>query len=58
MIGAMRAGWADIVGIEKDPEYVAIAEARLKRWAEVPAHVDPVESKPPPPVEGQRSLFG
>ena len=58
MIGAMRAGWADIVGIEKDPEYVAIAEARLKRWADVPAHVDPLDSKPPAPVEGQRSLFG
>ena len=34
MIGAMLAGWDEIVGIEQDKEqgYVAIAEARLDWW--------------------------
>ena len=53
MIGAMRAGWTDIVGLERDAEYVAIAEARLKRWAEVPAHVDPLVTKPEPKLAAQ-----
>jgi site-specific DNA-methyltransferase (adenine-specific) len=29
MIGALKAGWDEVIGIELDPEYVAIAEARL-----------------------------
>ena len=29
MIGAQRAGWEDTVGIEREPEYVEIAETRL-----------------------------
>jgi len=29
IIGALKAGWDEVVGIELDPEYVAIAEARL-----------------------------
>jgi site-specific DNA-methyltransferase (adenine-specific) len=32
MIGALQAGWDEVVGIELDPEYVAIAEARLAYW--------------------------
>ena len=45
MIGALRAGWDEIVGVqraESDTErsYVEIAKARLQRWAEVPAHLD------------------
>jgi hypothetical protein len=45
MIGAMRAGWDEIVGVQRvanDDEraYVKIAEARLRRWAEIPAHLD------------------
>ena len=57
MIGAMRAGWGEIVGIERDREYVVIAEARLKRWSEVPAHVDPLESKPVAAPAAQGALF-
>lgn len=30
MIGALTAGWDHAVGIEKEPEYVTLAEARLK----------------------------
>lgn len=36
IIGALRAGWEDVVGIERDPESIAIAEARIKRWLQVP----------------------
>ena len=32
MIGAMLAGWEEIVGVEMDAEYVKIAEARLAHW--------------------------
>jgi hypothetical protein len=31
-IGAMLAGWEEIVGIEKNPDYAAIAKARLDWW--------------------------
>jgi len=31
-IGAMMAGWEDIVGVELTPEYIPIAEARIKYW--------------------------
>lgn len=33
-IGALRAGWDEVVGIERDPAYVAIASARIERWEE------------------------
>ncbi len=32
MIGAMLAGWDEVVGIEKEAEYVTIANARLAWW--------------------------
>jgi DNA modification methylase len=32
MIGAIQAGWDDITGIEIDPEYCKIAEARIEHW--------------------------
>jgi site-specific DNA-methyltransferase (adenine-specific) len=32
MIGAVRAGWDQVQGIEMTPEYVLLAEARLKFW--------------------------
>ena len=32
MIGALQAGWDEVVGIEKEPEYVRIAEARIQHW--------------------------
>jgi len=30
MIGAMQAGWEEVVGIEKDADYIKISEARIK----------------------------
>ena len=35
-IGAMLAGWEEVVGIEMDLEYVRIARARLAYWAARP----------------------
>ncbi|WP_414039290.1 DNA methyltransferase [Acidithiobacillus sp. M4-SHS-6] len=32
MIGALLAGWEDVVGIEQSAEYAAIAERRLAHW--------------------------
>jgi len=57
MVGAMRAGWTTIVGIEREAEYVEIARARLHRWSQVPANVDPSESRPEPADEKQANLF-
>jgi len=56
-VGALRAGWDHVEGVERDPDFVAIAKARLERWAEVPAHVEPTESKPPKADARQVSLF-
>ena len=35
MIGAMLAGWDEVVGVEMSPEYVAIARARLVWWEKI-----------------------
>jgi hypothetical protein len=32
MIGALLAGWDEIVGIELEPDYASIARARLTWW--------------------------
>lgn len=34
MIGGLRAGWSEVVGIERDPKYVKIAERRIAEWCE------------------------
>jgi site-specific DNA-methyltransferase (adenine-specific) len=36
MIGAHKAGWEEITGIELSEEYTNIAEARLKYWTNIP----------------------
>lgn len=58
MIGALRAGWSEIVGIEGDADYVAIARHRLRRWETCPAHIDPSDVRPESADESQRDLFG
>ena len=40
MIGCLRAGWDYVEGIELEPEYIAIARARIARWEQVPADFD------------------
>lgn len=32
MIGALLAGWRNVIGIERDPEYAEIATARIAWW--------------------------
>lgn len=44
MIGAMRAGWDEIIGVQRvssddERSYVEIAKARLQRWADAPGHL-------------------
>lgn len=37
MIGAMLAGWEEVVGIEQDAEYCELARARIAHWMRQPA---------------------
>lgn len=32
IIGALQAGWPNVLGIERDPEYATIAESRVRAW--------------------------
>lgn len=67
-IGAMLAGWEDVVGVEREAEYVAIAEARLAWWAanrdkapEVRAMGDQPELAKQPngrPAKGETAAYG
>jgi site-specific DNA-methyltransferase (adenine-specific) len=41
MIGALQAGWAHVVGIEREAEYVATARARLAHWCPASAGASP-----------------
>ena len=40
MIGARLAGWDAVTGIEREAEYVALAEARLAWWAQFASYDD------------------
>jgi len=35
VIGAMQAGWEDIIGVEREAEYVDIARARVEYWQDI-----------------------
>lgn len=60
IIGAIRAGWDEVIGIERDPDYVKIAEARIARWAQVPTDLEEGEAvrKSEAVNDNQTSLFG
>ena len=65
MVGALRAGWDEVVGIQRiadDDErgYVAIARARIERWLQVRPELDEAEvlAEAEDVIEGQGSLFG
>jgi len=45
MIGALLAGWRNIVGIELEQEYVDIAEARLAWWSKAMELTGKIEPK-------------
>ena len=69
MIGALLAGWDEVVGIEKEAEYVTIAQARLAWWQKAidkwgvplePGDVLASEDTPKPrpdKLDGQMELF-
>jgi site-specific DNA-methyltransferase (adenine-specific) len=57
VIGALRAGWDEVHGIELDPEYVAIAEARIARWMQVRPEIEPDELERVFVDPSQGSLF-
>ena len=49
-IGAMLAGWEEIIGIEMEQEYVEIAEARIK-W-----HKEQIDKQEVAPTNKARTL--
>jgi len=62
VVGALRAGWKRVIGVERDAHFVEIARTRISRWEEafrnrprftVAEVVASVENT----VSGQRSLF-
>lgn len=53
-IGAYRAGWDEIVGIERESDFVQIANARLVRWAEVPTTMSEAEAVGEARVENKK----
>ena len=53
----MRAGWGHVEGIEQDPDFVAIARARIQRWSEVAMHLEPDEVEQRSEDERQLSLI-
>ena len=46
----------DFVGIEREPEYLEIAQARIAHWSQRPASSTPKKAQSVLP--GQLSLFG
>jgi hypothetical protein len=40
MIGALQAGWDEVVGIEIERDYVEIAQARLCHWVGIDTSMD------------------
>lgn len=60
MIGAIRAGWEDVEGVEMDATYVDAARARIARWREVPDDMsaDDVRAKAEGVDPRQTTLFG
>lgn len=58
MIGAVRAGWEEVEGVELDltDEYIPIAEARLSYWSKKPKGTKKPKSVIPPQVKDPRQL--
>jgi site-specific DNA-methyltransferase (adenine-specific) len=40
MIGAIRAGFEEVIGVERERDYCDIASARLERWSHVPLRLN------------------
>ncbi len=46
MIGCLLAGWDEVVGVEMNAEYTAIAQARVAHWQKLSLGVEPEERDP------------
>jgi hypothetical protein len=60
-IGAMLAGWEDVTAVEREPEYVAIAEARMAWWEanrDKAPEVRAIASPDNPPKGTQSTCYG
>lgn len=55
MIGALLAGWDEVVGIELSPEYADIARRRIAHWTG--RTLDDAPRQAPVAVSGQLALF-
>lgn len=60
-IGALLAGWEDVVYVEREEEYVRIAEARIAYWRqrrhELLDPSKPIEAKIGAVIDGQLDMF-
>lgn len=57
MIGALQAGWDEVIGIEMDPAWVSASRARIADFTGFPAPKDEKPSDDAPPRPGQLGLF-
>lgn len=59
MVGALRAGWDHVIGIERDEKFIDFAHARIDRWMSCPTHltVEQILSTSVTPDPRQASLF-
>lgn len=47
IIGALQAGWDEVVGIEMTADYIPILQSRVEHWTKEPLSIEtPVESEP------------
>jgi DNA modification methylase len=54
VIGGYLAGWDEVLGVEREQEYVKIAEARIKHWTKSsPQPSSSSTSVPPESMDGQ-----
>jgi site-specific DNA-methyltransferase (adenine-specific) len=44
VIGGLLAGWDEVVGVEREKEYVEIAKARINHWTKQPSSQSPSSS--------------
>lgn len=62
MIGGLRAGFEEVLGIERESAYVELARQRIAWWTGYtvpkPAQTNSAPQETPvPPVAGQLNLF-
>jgi hypothetical protein len=56
MVGALLAGWDEVVGVEMMPEYVTIGQSRLEFWSKHPASLKVIPKAPRSVPKEQNTL--